>query len=195
MTGETISILVVDDDRSVCNTVVQILRANDYSARAVYSESEAKQEIRKGKYDLVVTDMRMENERSGHAILHTAKEEDPLTEVIVLTGYAEVPDAVKAMQEGAFNYFQKDSEHPTNYDMLVSQVGRARLARQVRILQKTYESGINEIRKILPGILQELEQHVARASAQDGNQIAKLQKCAKALAACIAILAKFTFPE
>src|SRR5262249_4387302 len=57
-------------------------------------------------FDLILTDLRMPD-MDGMAILRKAKQEQPESKVVVITGYAEVETAVKAMHEGAADYLKK----------------------------------------------------------------------------------------
>ena len=57
-------------------------------------------------YDLIVTDLMM-NDVDGMKILELAKETQPDSEVIMVTGHASVPKAVEAMREGAYNFLEK----------------------------------------------------------------------------------------
>src|SRR5690242_16365727 len=71
-------------------------------------------------YDVVVTDIRMPG-ADGFELLAAVKARDAATEVVLMTGYATVPDAVRAMKLGAFDYLEK----PFDPDAALAVVQRA----------------------------------------------------------------------
>ena len=74
------------------------------------SGPEGAEKIRQGSYDVVVSDLVM-NDLDGMGILKTARESSPESEVILVTGHASIPKAVEAMQEGAFNFLEIGRAH------------------------------------------------------------------------------------
>jgi DNA-binding NtrC family response regulator len=63
------------------------------------------------EFDIIVTDLRMPG-ADGFEVLRTAKGRAPDTEVIMMTAYATVQDAVTAMKQGAYDYLQKPRRRP-----------------------------------------------------------------------------------
>jgi two-component system response regulator HydG len=70
------------------------------------SGNEGAKRIEEGGYDVVITDLVM-NDIDGLGILARAKKDLPEAEVILITGHGSIPSAVTAMQQGAFNYLLK----------------------------------------------------------------------------------------
>lgn len=99
-------ILVVDDEQIARENLVFVLDKEGYKTVAVDSGLAAFQELEKGEFDLVMTDLRMQ-QVDGLQVLERTKELAPDTEVIVITGYATVSSAVEAMQKGAYHYLAK----------------------------------------------------------------------------------------
>lgn len=99
-------ILIVDDEPIARENLEFILRKEGYDTLAVDSGAAAFQELEKGEFDLVLTDLRM-RQIDGMQVLERTKELYPDTEVIVITGYATVATAVEAMQKGAYHYLAK----------------------------------------------------------------------------------------
>ncbi|MDI6852747.1 MAG: sigma-54 dependent transcriptional regulator [Deltaproteobacteria bacterium] len=99
-------ILIVDDEPIARENLEFILRKEGYDTVAVESGMEAFQELEKGEFDLVLTDLRM-RQIDGMQVLERTKELYPDTEIIVITGYATVTSAVEAMQKGAYHYLAK----------------------------------------------------------------------------------------
>jgi two-component system, NtrC family, response regulator HydG len=99
-------VLVVEDDVAFGTMLKTFLEKRDYKVALVYSASEAFKKISADKYDLVLTDVRLPD-KDGLEILKNVKAENPATQVIVMTSYAEISMAVNAMKEGAFDYVSK----------------------------------------------------------------------------------------
>jgi len=99
-------ILIVDDEPIARENLEHILRKEGYFTVCAEQGAAAIQELEKGEFDLVMTDLRM-RPLDGMAVLRRTKQLYPDTEVIILTGYATVNSAVEAMQKGAFHYVPK----------------------------------------------------------------------------------------
>ena len=100
------SILVVDDEDAVRAPLTELLEQHGYAVTGAATVTEALQKIKDDVYDLILTDLRM-NTMNGMEVLKAAKQTDPATEVIIITGYGTVDSAVEAMKLGAFDYIMK----------------------------------------------------------------------------------------
>lgn len=120
-------VLVVDDKKAVLDLLVTILAAYDVT---VVSESPraALALMDRQPFDVVLTDVRMPD-ADGHEVLETVKTAFPDTEVVMMTGYATVSDAVAAMRLGAFDYLEK----PFDPDDVLLAVARALEHRRQRL--------------------------------------------------------------
>jgi DNA-binding NtrC family response regulator len=99
-------ILVADDDSDLLALVSKQLRGAGHEVEAFDLPGQAEQRIRREPFDLILTDLEMP-ELSGIDLLRAAKETDPASIVIILTGHATVETAVDAMKLGAFDYLCK----------------------------------------------------------------------------------------
>jgi DNA-binding NtrC family response regulator len=99
-------ILIVEDEAIARENLEHVLKKDGYDTVAVDGGLKAFQELEKGEFDLVMTDLRMQ-QVDGLEVLERTKELAPDTEVIVITGYATVSSAVEAMQRGAYHYLPK----------------------------------------------------------------------------------------
>ena len=102
----TEKILIVDDEQTVCNSVVKILSRKGYSVDKSLNVEEAIDKINNTSYDLVITDLMMPK-TSGMELLEIVKENYPELDVIMITGYASIDSAVKATKLGASDYLPK----------------------------------------------------------------------------------------
>ncbi len=99
-------ILVVDNDPAHAEVVQEALQRSGYRVTTAHSGRQAVELLEKRHFDVVITDLVM-NDLDGMEVLKKAKELDPDTEVILLTGHGTIESAVEAMQHGAFNYLLK----------------------------------------------------------------------------------------
>jgi DNA-binding NtrC family response regulator len=99
-------ILIVDDEHIARENLEFVLHKEGYDTLAVDSGVRALEHLEKREFDLVMTDLRMQ-QVDGLQVMERTKELSPDTEVIVITGYATVSSAVEAMQKGAYHYLAK----------------------------------------------------------------------------------------
>jgi DNA-binding NtrC family response regulator len=99
-------ILVVDDDHSMRLALSESLESCGYNIAAAENGHEALALFKNGKFDLVVTDMKMPG-MTGIEVLRVVKDLAPEIPVILITAYGTVGTAVEAMKEGAAEFIMK----------------------------------------------------------------------------------------
>jgi DNA-binding NtrC family response regulator len=105
----TIRILIADDDASLRRVIEVKLKQKGYDVKAVGDGESALVELKRGKFDLLLTDMKMPN-MDGITLLERAKHEAPDLQLIMMTAFATVSQAVQAVKLGAFDYLTKPFE-------------------------------------------------------------------------------------
>jgi len=100
------SVLVVDDEESVRESLVRILTKEGFTVRAVSSGEAALAAVRQEAPDLLLTDLRMPG-MDGIELLKAVKALAPETQVIVMSAYGSVESAVRAMKDGADDFLEK----------------------------------------------------------------------------------------
>lgn len=115
-----LKILAVDDDPITRLLLEKKLKKAEYEVETAKDGVEAVRLISKSYYDVVLTDLIMPGGIDGIGVLETVKKTQSRTEVILLTAYASVDNAVEAMKKGAANYLQK----PINFDELLLQLDK-----------------------------------------------------------------------
>lgn len=103
---ERIKILALDDEAEYTHVLSHILRDSGYLVKTSNSPVEALNMLEQESFDVVITDLLM-LEMDGIQILDHIKGKFPMTQVIMITGYGTVENAVEAMKKGAFSYFVK----------------------------------------------------------------------------------------
>lgn len=99
-------ILVVDDDTTFCIMLKNWLGKRGFLVENAFSYKEAVKKLDKETFDLVLTDLRLPD-KDGIDLLRLIKEKTPMTQVLLMTGYADIQTAVTAMKLGAFDYVAK----------------------------------------------------------------------------------------
>lgn len=99
-------ILLVDDDTTFCLMLKTWLSKKGFQVEEAFSCREAIAKLKGIKYDIVLTDLRLPDE-DGIFLLKHIKSATPETQVILMTGYADIQTAVLAMKLGAFDYVAK----------------------------------------------------------------------------------------
>ena len=113
-------ILIADDDESLRKVAAFHLREEGHDVAIAADGIEGLQQLERSRFDLVVTDLKMPN-MGGLELLKWVKERSPATQVIVMTGFATISDAVTAIKEGAFEFLTK----PLDYDQFRITVRKA----------------------------------------------------------------------
>ena len=111
-------ILVVDDEADIRESLETLLELEDYSVEMAVDAGDAWRKLEKSKFDLILLDLMMPD-RSGMDLLRDIRGRDNETPVIMLTAYGSVEVAVKALKNGANDYFPK----PWDNDKLIVEIG------------------------------------------------------------------------
>ncbi len=81
------SILLVDDDPSVLAMLRAVLASEDHSVTTAVNAADARKKLDAGKFDMVVTDMRMETETAGFDVVRAARSLPEPPTIVILTAY------------------------------------------------------------------------------------------------------------
>jgi DNA-binding NtrC family response regulator len=131
------SVLVVDDESGILDTLRILLRNEGFEVTTAQGGKAGLEQIRSGAHDIILSDVRMP-QVSGLDILNAAREQDPMTPVILMTAQASLQSAISAVNQGAFYYIQK----PFSNDELVAILRRACEFRAVRVENKQLKQEI-----------------------------------------------------
>ncbi len=130
-------VLVVDDRENMLKLFARIL-GEGYELTTAADGARALSLVASQEFDVVVTDVRMPG-AGGLEVLAAVKSRSPETEVVMMTAYATVQDAVEAMKKGAYDYLQKPFD-PDAAALVVSRaLERKRLREQAASLRKELE--------------------------------------------------------
>ncbi|MDD2308811.1 MAG: response regulator [Desulfuromonadaceae bacterium] len=128
-------IFVVDDDRFVLESVTTLLTEFGFSARAFSNGQEAVRQFVLEPVDLVLTDINMPI-MDGLELLEKIRFLDRETPVVLMTAYADLDVAVKAIQKGAFDFIIKPYRPPS----LVHTVEKGVNFKRLTQIEKNYKA-------------------------------------------------------
>lgn len=148
MIGNRIRTLLVDDDKNLLTSMVDILEFKGFEVFRFTKGKEALDLVDNQPVDVALIDLRLED-ISGLDLLEEIKRRSPNTECILLTGYASQNSAIDAIRYGAFGYFQK----PFDVDQVILSIQQAgqkcqaaeALAASERRLRALIENGRDNI--------------------------------------------------
>jgi DNA-binding NtrC family response regulator len=128
-------ILIVDDDREMCQLLADLLGEEGYAVEVVHDGSSALARYRVETFDLTITDLMMPRMR-GTELVKQLREIDAHALVLLITGFGSIESAVEAMRAGAYHYITK----PFRTDEILLQVTRA-------LEQRSLRSEVERLRK------------------------------------------------
>ena len=132
-------ILIVDDDREMCQLLVDLLGEEGYIVETVHDGRSAVEKYRTDSFDLTITDLMMPRMK-GTELVRQLREIDVHALVLLITAFGTIESAVDAMHAGAFHYVTK----PFRTDEILLQVKRA-------LEQRSLQGEVERLRKEVQG--------------------------------------------
>lgn len=154
-------VLIVDDEESVLVTMKAILEMDGYSVTTTPKGVEAFELLSKHTFDLVMTDLRLDD-ADGMAVLAEVRRQAPETVTIMLTGYASLDSAVKALREGAYDYLTK----PCDVEELKATVARGLDRRQLAMQLRERVAELETANETIHDLNADLQRRVDAATAE-----------------------------
>ncbi len=138
MIDEKFKVLIVDDDSTLRELLSETIHGMGYMVDTAENGEDALNKLKRDKYDLVVSDLKMPG-MDGLKLLDHIKSLDSNILVIIITAYATLESAVKAIEKGAYDYIAK----PFRLDEFVVVVRNA--CEKLRLLRQR-DSLLEELR-------------------------------------------------
>lgn len=137
-------ILVVDDDPLICQQLERLYSLSGYAVETATSGEKAMERLEAGDIDLVVSDIRLPG-ASGVELTEWIQRERPDVPVIVITGHADIGNAVDVLKLGASDYIVKPFTAAAIQESTSAVLEKARVFTEIRHLRRTlkdrYEFG------------------------------------------------------
>jgi len=167
-------VLIIEDDAALRASIVQSLTLEDLEAIPTSSFTQARRTIRSNFKGVILSDIKMPD-RDGFEVLRFVQERDPDLPVVLLTGYSDVPTAMRAIKEGAYDYLEK----PCDPDRLTDTLRRALDHRALVLENRAYRDELSaRSSEAETGTLSDqLEQHerkvIENALALENGKVSK----------------------
>ncbi len=147
-------ILVVDDERSIRNTLKDILEYEKHNVDLAEDGMVAYEMIQKSDYDIVLCDIKMPK-LDGIELLEKIISEGYDTQVIMISGHGNIETAVESIKKGAFDYIEKPIDLNRLLITVKNALDKTRLITNTKVLKKKVQKGYEiigqseAIRKVL----------------------------------------------
>ncbi len=159
-------ILVIDDERSIRNTLKDILEYEKYEVELAEDGLKGLEKIKSGEYDVILCDIKMPG-MDGIELLGKIGEISSDTPVVMISGHGNIDTAVEAIKKGAFDFIEKPLDLNRLLITIRNAMDRSTLVSETKILKKKVSKkfeivGKSEaIRKVI-----EMADRVARTDAR-----------------------------
>jgi len=117
--SRALEILLVDDEASIRESAGEALRGNGHHVTTASTEARALSLLAAHVFDVVISDVNLKK-GNGLTVFRSVHASSPSTEVILITGFGTISDAVVALKEGAYDYVTK----PFDMDLIEIRLGR-----------------------------------------------------------------------
>jgi DNA-binding NtrC family response regulator len=132
-------ILIVDDEKHICTAIAALVKGEGFQSLIAQDGNAGLKLIRSEAPDMMLVDIRMP-EMDGMEVMRQAKDLDPDLPVVIITAYAEIHGAVKAIKAGAHDYLSK----PFDNQDVIRVIHRALAERELKRRLKELSSRIKE---------------------------------------------------
>jgi DNA-binding NtrC family response regulator len=158
-------ICVVDDKEILRESLAVALQREDHTVSAYSDPTEALVAIKKGRFDLVLSDLKMPR-MDGLSLIREIRSAGCDAPIIMMTAYATVATAVEAMKLGAFDYLQKPFEADTVVVLVERALEHARLRRENEALRASVDD-LQRQRRLIGSspVMQVLREQLDRVAA------------------------------
>jgi two-component system nitrogen regulation response regulator NtrX len=137
-------ILVIDDERSIRNTLKEILEYEKFTVDLAENGIEGLECYRKGGYDIVLCDIKMP-EMDGLEVLEKIFEEEGDAQVIMISGHGNIDTAVEAIKKGAYDFIEKPLDLNRLLITIRNALDKSTLITETRVLKKKVGKGFEMV--------------------------------------------------
>jgi two-component system, NtrC family, nitrogen regulation response regulator NtrX len=134
------TILIIDDERSIRNSLKEILEFEKYSVELAENGKEGLDKILNNKYDLVFCDIKMP-EMDGIEVLKQTCEEKSELPIIMISGHGTIDIAVEALKIGAYDFIAKPLDLNRVLVTTRNALDKSHLVKETKMLRKKISSG------------------------------------------------------
>ncbi|WP_343697032.1 sigma-54 dependent transcriptional regulator [Flavobacterium sp.] len=131
----THKILIIDDEEKLRSLLARIIKSEGFEVFEAKDLKSGFKKLEQTEIDVVLCDVKLPD-GNGVDFLQNIKSSFPLTEVVLLTAFGNIPDGVQAMKNGAFDYIVKGDDNDKIIPLLYKAVEKVQLQKKVQQLEK-----------------------------------------------------------
>ncbi len=128
-------ILVIDDEKSISNTLKEILTYEGFEVVEAQDGMEGLKFVEKEKFDIILSDIKMPK-MDGIEVLEKLQELSPETPVVMISGHGNIDTAVEAIRKGAFDYISKPLDLNRMLVTIRNAMDRSSLVKETKTLKR-----------------------------------------------------------
>lgn len=128
-------VLIIDDEEKIRTLLSKIIGLEGFEVLQAGDAKSSLKKLEAADIDVVICDVKLPD-CSGVEFSKIIKEKYPATEIILLTAYGNIPDSVKAIKNGAFDYITKGDDNNKIIPLLYKATEKVMLAKRVLQLEK-----------------------------------------------------------
>jgi two-component system nitrogen regulation response regulator NtrX len=159
-------ILVIDDEKSIRNTLKEILEYEKFSVDLAENGIEGLEMYRKGGYDIVLCDIKMPD-MDGLEVLEKIFEEEGEGQVIMISGHGNIDNAVEAIKKGAYDFIEKPLDLNRLLITIRNALDKSTLITETKVLKKRVSKGFEMVGE--SGAIQHVKQIVDKVAPTDAR--------------------------
>jgi len=144
-----VKILLVDDNKTNLELMKILIEDEGYIVVTAFNASDCMRKLKRDQFDLVITDFLMPAGKNGIELTEEIKKKYPQLEIMIMTAYGDVENAVKAVKLGAFDFIQR----PIDNEILLFKIKKALekkiLTSELEKMKKIFRDDIENQYKII----------------------------------------------
>ena len=129
------TVLIVDDEEKLRSLLKRVIALEDFRVLEAGTLGAAKKILDKEQVDVILCDVKLPD-GDGVTFTREIKEKHEDTEIILLTAFGNIPDGIRAMQNGAFNYITKGDDNSRIIPLLHQAAEKKQLKERIRQLEQ-----------------------------------------------------------
>jgi two-component system NtrC family response regulator len=134
------NILIIDDEETLRKLLGRIIGLEGFIISEAGTIGAASEILKRKQIDIILCDVKLPD-GNGVDFVKTAKQQSPLTEIILLTAYGNIPDGVQAIKNGAYDYITKGNDNDRILPLIYQALAKVKMQKDTAVTINTMPSG------------------------------------------------------
>lgn len=160
------NVLVIDDEKSIRNTLKEILEYEDFKVDMAAEGPEAIEMIKKKEYDVVLCDIKMPK-MDGIEVLEKILAQTSNSQVIMISGHGNIDTAVEAIKKGAFDFIEKPLDLNRLMITIRNAMDKSSLITETKVLRKKVSKAFDMVGESEP--IRKVREMIDRVASTDAR--------------------------